>query len=69
MILLVKYVDVFVIMDDMCCELCDVGFYIEDNWIVVVGLSVELLDMVDEVFDLCGYFVILGFVNMYYYMY
>lgn len=62
-----KNVDMFVMMDGVCWEICGGGLYVVDGVIQQVGLNFGLLEIVDMVIDVLGQIVLLGFVNIYYY--
>lgn len=68
--ILLKHIHTLVTMDDARRELSDAAVLVEDNRILRVGTTAELIgEPADEVIDLTDHLVLPGFVNTHHHMY
>lgn len=67
--LLIKNATVLVTMDDHQREIPEGGLFVRDGFIEQVGLTVELPQAADEVFDLRGHLLLPGLVNTHHHFY
>lgn len=67
--LLVKHAQILVTMDDHHREIPDGGLFVRDGFIEQVGLTEELPQTADEVYDLRDHIVLPGLVNTHHHFY